>query len=111
MTIRIQHEGNAARHQSVRGLHLSSARKRSACSYPRPRYCRSDRRAHPQACACWTITVGIGEKCNNVLFEKTVRIDVIERDMPPVFEAYYGNPDNQTCKKCGHVNPGRPARK
>jgi 3-hydroxyanthranilate 3,4-dioxygenase len=51
------------------------------------------------------------EKCNNVLFEKTVKIDVLERDMPPVFEAYYSNPDNQTCKKCGTVNPGRPARK
>ena len=51
------------------------------------------------------------EKCNNILFEKTVRIDVIERDMPPVFEAYYSSPDNQTCKKCGHMNPGRPARK
>ena len=50
------------------------------------------------------------EKCNNVLFEKTVVIELLERDMPPVFEAYYGNPDNQHCKKCGHVNPGRPAK-
>jgi 3-hydroxyanthranilate 3,4-dioxygenase len=48
------------------------------------------------------------EKCNNVLFDKTVRIEILERDMPPVFEAYYGNPDNQVCKKCGHRNPGRP---
>ena len=31
------------------------------------------------------------EKCNNVLFEKTVQIEVLERDMPPVFEAYYGD--------------------
>ena len=50
------------------------------------------------------------EKCNNVLFEKTVQIEVLERDMPPVFEAYYGDPDNQKCKTCGHVNPGRPKR-
>jgi 3-hydroxyanthranilate 3,4-dioxygenase len=28
--------------------------------------------------------------------------------MPPVFEAYYGNPANQVCKKCGHKNSGRP---
>jgi 3-hydroxyanthranilate 3,4-dioxygenase len=48
------------------------------------------------------------ESCNNILFEKTVQIDVIERDMPPVFEAYYGNPANQVCKKCGHKNSGRP---
>jgi 3-hydroxyanthranilate 3,4-dioxygenase len=48
------------------------------------------------------------EKCNDVLFEKTVRIEILERDMPPVFDAYYGNPDNQVCKKCGHHNQGRP---
>jgi 3-hydroxyanthranilate 3,4-dioxygenase len=41
---------------------------------------------------------------------ETVQIEVLERDMPPVFEDYYGNPDNQKCKKCGHVNPGRPAQ-
>ena len=50
------------------------------------------------------------EKCNNVLFEKTVIIELLERDMPPVFEAYYGDPENQHCKKCGHINPGRPAK-
>ena len=48
------------------------------------------------------------DQCNNVLFEKTVGIEILERDMPPVFEAYYGNPDHQTCKKCGHRNPGHP---
>lgn len=51
------------------------------------------------------------EKCNNVLFEKTVKIEVLERDMPPVFEAYYGDAENQHCKKCGNINPGRPAKK
>jgi 3-hydroxyanthranilate 3,4-dioxygenase len=51
------------------------------------------------------------ENCNNVLFEKTVKIEVLERDMPPVFEAYYGDPENQHCKKCGHINAGRPAKK
>lgn len=48
------------------------------------------------------------ERCNDVLFEKEAQIEVLERDMPLVFEAYYGNPDNQHCKKCGHHNPGRP---
>ena len=50
------------------------------------------------------------EKCNGVLFEKTVKIEVLERDMPPIFDAYYGNPDNQVCKNCGHRNPGRPIK-
>ncbi len=50
------------------------------------------------------------EKCNTVLFEKTVQIEVLERDMPPVFNAYYGDSKNQQCKSCGHVNPGRPQK-
>ena len=50
------------------------------------------------------------EKCNNVLFERTVSIEVLERDMPPVFQAYYGDPANQRCKKCGHINPGQPTK-
>ena len=49
------------------------------------------------------------EKCNHELFRKEAFIDVLERDMPPVFEAYYGDPSNQICDACGHVNPGRPA--
>lgn len=51
------------------------------------------------------------QQCNNVLFEKTAHIEVLERDMPPIFDAYYSDPDNQKCKKCGHLNPGRPQRK
>ncbi|QCI66589.1 3-hydroxyanthranilate 3,4-dioxygenase [Phreatobacter stygius] len=51
------------------------------------------------------------QSCNHVLFEKTVQIEVIERDMPPVFDAYYSKPDNQVCSSCGHVNPGRPPAK
>ena len=50
------------------------------------------------------------ENCNDVLFSRTAKIDVLERDMPPIFEAYYGDPDNQVCKACGHHNPGRPKR-
>lgn len=50
------------------------------------------------------------ESCNAVLFEKTVQIEILERDMPPIFDAYYGDPDHQKCKACGHVNPGRPKR-
>ncbi len=42
------------------------------------------------------------KSCNNLLFEKTAAIEVLERDMPLLFEAYYGDPDNQRCKKCGH---------
>jgi len=51
------------------------------------------------------------QSCNAVIFEKAVHIENLERDMPPVFEAYYADPANQTCKGCGHVNPGRPQAK
>jgi 3-hydroxyanthranilate 3,4-dioxygenase len=48
------------------------------------------------------------EKCNHQLFRKDAYIEVLERDMPPIFEAYYADPGNQICDSCGHVNPGRP---
>jgi len=48
------------------------------------------------------------EDCNALLFRKEAFIEVVERDMPPVFEAYYSNADHQRCESCGHVNPGRP---
>jgi 3-hydroxyanthranilate 3,4-dioxygenase len=51
------------------------------------------------------------QKCNAVIFEKTAHIEVLERDMPPAFDAYYSDPSNQVCKACGHVNPGRPTPK
>ena len=51
------------------------------------------------------------QQCNAVIFEKVAHIEVLERDMPPVFEAYYADPRNQVCERCGHVNPGRPAAK
>ena len=31
---------------------------------------------------------------------------MLERDMPPVFDAYYSDPENQHCKKCGHIIRG-----
>jgi len=48
------------------------------------------------------------EKCNHLLFEKSVYMEVLERDMPPVFDAYYADKKNQECNECGHINPGRP---
>lgn len=50
------------------------------------------------------------ERCNAVLFSKDAFLEVLERDMPPIFDAYYADPAHQHCKACGHDNPGRPAR-
>ncbi len=46
--------------------------------------------------------------CNHLLFAKEAFLEVLERDMPKVFEAYYADPANQKCDACGHDNPGRP---
>ena len=48
------------------------------------------------------------EKCNHLLFEKSTHLEVLERDMPPIFEAYYAEKNNQECNECGYVNPRRP---
>lgn len=48
------------------------------------------------------------ERCNALLFRKEAFIEVLERDMPPIFEAYYSDPAHQRCGACGHDNPGRP---
>lgn len=48
------------------------------------------------------------EKCNHQIFRQDAYIEVLERDMPPIFEAFYADSENQVCDACGHVNPGRP---
>ena len=48
------------------------------------------------------------EKCNHQIFRQDAYIEVLERDMPPIFEAFYADAENQVCDACGHVNPGRP---
>jgi 3-hydroxyanthranilate 3,4-dioxygenase len=50
------------------------------------------------------------ERCNHKLYEEYFHLESIERDLPPVFERYYASQAARTCKACGHVNPGRPAR-
>ena len=48
------------------------------------------------------------QKCNHLLFEKSAYIEVMERDMPLVFDAYYMNKHNQICNKCGNKNSSQP---
>jgi 3-hydroxyanthranilate 3,4-dioxygenase len=48
------------------------------------------------------------EECINRLHRREVHVANIVRDLPPVFEEYYGNSDLQVCKKCGFHNPRKP---
>ncbi|TCZ74441.1 3-hydroxyanthranilate 3,4-dioxygenase [Flaviaesturariibacter aridisoli] len=43
------------------------------------------------------------EKCGIKLYEEYAFITDIVRQLPPIMERFYSNPDLRTCKKCGHV--------
>lgn len=49
----------------------------------------------------------ICDKCNEKLYEERLPVKSIVTDLPPVFERYWGDPANTTCKKCGtrHERP------
>lgn len=47
------------------------------------------------------------ERCGEKLFEAYFELVDIERQFPPVFDQYFGDPSNQLCGHCGHRNPGR----
>jgi 3-hydroxyanthranilate 3,4-dioxygenase len=42
------------------------------------------------------------DKCNGKVFEHFFPLTNIVTQLPPIFELFYGNPANCTCKKCGH---------
>lgn len=45
----------------------------------------------------------ICSKCGTKLYEEYFHMTDIVTQMQPVFARFYGNPENCTCKKCGHV--------
>ena len=50
-------------------------------------------------------------QCNHLLYEEFFALEDIERDLPPVFERFYGSLEKRTCPACGtvHLAPGDPA--
>src|SRR3970040_2818925 len=46
--------------------------------------------------------------CDHKLHEEFLHVSDIVKDLPPVFERFYGNREARTCKNCGAVIP-RPA--
>ncbi len=48
------------------------------------------------------------EKCDARVHRREVRVTDLVRDLPPVFEEYYGDAALRTCPSCGHGNPGKP---
>ena len=51
------------------------------------------------------------EQCGNKLYEEFVHITDIVKQLPPIFDRFYSNEQNLTCKKCGTkmLRPGQPA--
>lgn len=42
------------------------------------------------------------DKCNEKVYEEYFHLTDIVKQFPPVFERFYKNESNCTCKKCGH---------
>ncbi|HLY55814.1 MAG TPA: 3-hydroxyanthranilate 3,4-dioxygenase [Stellaceae bacterium] len=45
--------------------------------------------------------------CGNRVHRVEVQLTSIVRDLPPLFEAFYGDRDARTCTGCGTVHPGK----
>jgi 3-hydroxyanthranilate 3,4-dioxygenase len=51
------------------------------------------------------------EQCNHLLYEEYFQLTDIERQFPPVFERFFGNPALRTCARCHTIMqpPAAPA--
>jgi 3-hydroxyanthranilate 3,4-dioxygenase len=49
------------------------------------------------------------EKCSTMLYEESLQMSDIVKQLPPIFERYEAKVENRTCKKCGWVMPTRAA--
>jgi 3-hydroxyanthranilate 3,4-dioxygenase len=45
--------------------------------------------------------------CHNLVHRAEVRLKSIVRDLPPLFERFYGTEELRRCQNCGTVHPGR----
>ncbi|MBI1222720.1 MAG: 3-hydroxyanthranilate 3,4-dioxygenase [Bacteroidetes bacterium] len=50
------------------------------------------------------------ENCGEKLYEEFEYVTDIVKQLPPIFERFYDNPDHSTCKKCG-TRMERPVKK
>ena len=46
-------------------------------------------------------------QCHQLVHRSEIQVRNIVEDLPPVFEAFYGDEDARTCRSCGAVHPGR----
>lgn len=46
-------------------------------------------------------------KCHQLVHRAEVKLKSIVRDLPPLFEKFYGSEELRKCKHCGTVHPGK----
>ena len=47
------------------------------------------------------------QSCHQLVHRAEVKLKSIVRDLPPLFEQFYGNESLRKCKNCGVVQPGK----
>ena len=47
--------------------------------------------------------VPLCDNCGKKVYEEYVHVTDIVKQLPPIFDRFYDNPSNCTCKNCGHV--------
>jgi len=47
------------------------------------------------------------DKCGEKLYQESLYVSNLVTQLPPIFARYWGNPENTTCKKCGHTHEKR----
>ena len=45
--------------------------------------------------------------CHQLVYRAEVKLKSIVKDLPPVFEKFYGSEELRRCKHCGTVHPGK----
>lgn len=50
------------------------------------------------------------QDCGNMIYRIRLKVDDIQKDLPPAFEKFYATSDRErTCSECGTVHPGKGA--
>ena len=47
------------------------------------------------------------QDCHHLVYRAEVKLKSIVRDLPPLFEKFYGDESLRKCKQCGAVHPGK----
>ena len=43
------------------------------------------------------------DKCTNLLYEEFFTLHNVEKDFPPIFDRFFADEKNRTCRKCGAI--------